>query len=504
MNGLHLNFPEPKANFLNANCLIGVNGSGKSQFLETIAEIFLYLDNIYRKIDRVTVPSPPLYFEIEYSITLKGVIYNVLVIQEKKKGKLPEFKIFNQRNKEIEVKSQDFENYLPQKIIGYTSGENETLSIPFHAYYDVYATYTANRARKREGAGEKDYTPRFYFMDYSTNLGIVISNLVFEKSQGIDALKKQLKIEKLKSFQIILQTKQSNGPKITGPNGEKGILLTDELKKWREFFIKSATCYDYDAKQDKYTFDFYLNDATRNAFTHFFKSSYNLYSALYKFELLNNLIVDATTRKSIKRDRIDRRLNIKMPSVPNKDKVLHYSELKLVLTNSQVIDYLSLSDGEHQFFNIFGTIILIDHDNSLFLLDEPETHFNPQWRRSFISHLRKLTKSRKQDFFLTSHSPFIVSDSRKESIFIFERASKDKIEVKYPQQETFGASFDNILQLAFGIPDGMSEDGANKIKALKLQDDPKKIEKGLTELGESAQLLPLYRRIEMLKPKKRK
>lgn len=496
LEGLDLSFPERDADYLNANCLIGVNGSGKSQFLETIAEIFIYLDAIYRKANVMKNTSSPFSFEIAYTITKNDKKYDVNITQKNKSAKPPVITITDADENIVAFTDKDIDGFLPEKVIGYTSGENETISIPFHAYYDVYATYTASRAI--EGLSKKDYEPRFYFMDYNTNLGIVISNLVFEEVEGIDYIKNELKIGKLKSFQIILQTNQTAAPKIKTSTGESGVILTQELKKWREELIASATCYDYDEKHNKYTLDFYFNEATKDALTYFFKSAYNLYTALYKFELLNNLMIDATTRKNIERERKRRKLITKMPTVANKDKVLNYSELKLQLSNEQVIDYLSLSDGEHQFFNIFGTIIMVNHNNSLFLLDEPETHFNPKWRRLFISHLKNLTKDRKQDLFLTSHSPFIVSDTPKESVYIFERESKDHISVRPPDQETFGASLDHILRMAFDMQEVMSEEALQTIKALKEETDPAKIEEGIEKLGESSQLMPLYRRIEML------
>lgn len=492
IDGLNLTFPENGEDFLNANCLIGINGSGKSQFLETIADLFVYLDGLYRNHNKQKNISIPFLFEIVYNITIKREKYTVEIIQDKK-NKQPSFIVVDEKNSPI--KDIQFEQYLPEKIIGYTSGENETISIPFLAYYDEYANYTATRAIDK--SGHVDYEPRFYFMDYSTNLGIVISNLVFEGDNGVDELKKELKIDKIKSFQIIIQTNSSTAPGIS-VNGEKGVILTDDLKRWRDNLISAATCYDYDEKTSKYTLDYYFNESTKDALSFFFNSAYELYTALYKFELLNNLMIDRAVRKNIEKDRKERRLINKMPTVPNKDKVLHYSELKLKLQNGQSVDYLSLSDGEHQYFNIFGSIIMVNHNNSLFLLDEPETHFNPKWRRLFISHLKKLTKLRKQDLYLTSHSPFIVSDCPREYVYIFKRIDNQQIKVANPSQETFGASFDNILRMAFGMDEVMSKEASDKIEQLHKETDPKILEAEIAKLGDSPQLMPLYRRIDML------
>ncbi|MCL1446541.1 AAA family ATPase, partial [Klebsiella quasipneumoniae] len=48
-----------------------------------------------------------------------------------------------------------------------------------------------------------------------------------------------------------------------------------------------------------------------------------------------------------------------------------------------------LSDGEHQLLHSLGLCLLFRETNSLFLLDEPETHFNPHWRASFITRMRQ-------------------------------------------------------------------------------------------------------------------
>ena len=497
MKGIDIHFEEQDDEFIRANCLIGVNGSGKSQLLETIAEIFLYLDSIYRKTNRVIVGTAPMLFEIRYTITKNSEKFSVEIIQTVKKGKAPSVKIQDKNKVELKIKLDDIELYLPEKIIGYTSGENETLSIPFHFYYDDYADYVAKKALNN--TNEDDYEPRFYFMDYNTNLGIAISNLIFENVEGLKNLTDELQIKKLQSFQIVLQTKQTAAPKIRSVTDEIGVILTEELKMWRDYLKKSCTCYDYDQKDEKYTFDFLNTTVTRDALKYFFKTPYKLYAALYKFEILNNLIVDKATRTNIQKLRNQRKLNSKMPTVPDKDKVMRYSELKLILENNQTIDYLNLSDGEHQFFNIFGTVLMINQENSLFLLDEPETHFNPKWRRLFISKLKEISENRTQDLFITSHSPFIVSDSKQDSVFIFNRLSKDEIEITPPKQETYGSSFNHILKMAFKMDETISEESLNYIEKLLISNDATEIENGLDKIGESAQVLSLYRRLEMLK-----
>jgi predicted ATPase len=66
----------------------------------------------------------------------------------------------------------------------------------------------------------------------------------------------------------------------------------------------------------------------------------------------------------------------------------------------------SFSDGEHQMLHTLGLCLLFKNTNSLFLLDEPETHFNPDWRANFITRLyQSLDGSGENEVLVTTHTP---------------------------------------------------------------------------------------------------
>lgn len=490
LNGLELFFYHDKNSSIEPNCFIGVNGSGKSQVLETIAELFYYLDKLYgNPFNKTIVSNAPLLFELDYSLTIKNKKYLIQIKQHQPKGKAPEI-LITQNGKNVDWHLDSMHLYLPQKIVAYTSGANETLSFPFLDYYDEYAEYTAKRAFGTE-KGE-DYEPRFYLMDYTTNIGVVIANLVYFQSKKLQDILETDNLKSLRNFQLVIQTKQNAAP-------SNGIILTEELEKWIQNLKSVATCHEYSPKENKYTLDFYNNKATREALKFYFKKPIDFYTALYKIELLNNLIIESNYLKEIKRKRKTRQSLIRNPVVPDKDKVLHYSEIKLRHKSGELINYLSLSDGEHQFMNVFGTILMSDFDNALFLLDEPETHFNPKWRREFMNNLNEIAGGRYQDYFITSHSPFIVADSKREKVYIFKKDSKNKLEVTQPTNETYGSNFDFILKMAFEMESTISQKSLDEINELQKSESIEDIEKGLVEFGDSSEKLYLLRRIEELK-----
>jgi energy-coupling factor transporter ATP-binding protein EcfA2 len=87
----------------------------------------------------------------------------------------------------------------------------------------------------------------------------------------------------------------------------------------------------------------------------------------------------------------------------NRNKRIWFSVLKVrfwpVGERKNAVDYVSLSDGEHQQALILGIYAMINEKNALFLLDEPESHFNPQWRVKFVQRLMDLRGSRDDQSF---------------------------------------------------------------------------------------------------------
>jgi restriction system-associated AAA family ATPase len=107
-----------------------------------------------------------------------------------------------------------------------------------------------------------------------------------------------------------------------------------------------------------------------------------------------------------------------------------------------------LSDGEHQLLHSLGLCLLFRNTNSLFLLDEPETHFNPDWRANFITRLRQClpgTDNVGQEMLITTHSPFLISDSKPEKVLVFKKDKKTRdVSISNPPFNTLGASINKI------------------------------------------------------------
>jgi restriction system-associated AAA family ATPase len=142
-----------------------------------------------------------------------------------------------------------------------------------------------------------------------------------------------------------------------------------------------------------------------------------------------------------------------VPILPLDERVIRFEDLILRKEGVTAPVYAkSLSDGEHQFLHTLGLCLLFKNTNALFLLDEPETHFNPDWRSKLISRIRDCfgTSYRKtiREMLITTHTPFLISDSTPENVLVFKKEDQS-VTVSRPDYNTLGASINKITMKTF-------------------------------------------------------
>jgi restriction system-associated AAA family ATPase len=293
----------------------------------------------------------------------------------------------------------------------------------------------------------------------------------------------------------------------------KGIQLTDELEQIIDHLQRSSTCWDYETKEERYTFDFFVDAETSRAFGTFWKASIDLYSSLHKLAMLNDLAIPKQTRTRFKKDTEARRFASRLPEPQDEDKVFRFERVNFEAVSGGIVDYVSLSDGEHQLAQLLGTFLMISFPGVLFLLDEPESHFNPQWRVKFISRLKDLptpngnrrdhSAASRQDALMTTHAPFIPSDIARNRVLIFSKdEATGRAKVRLPDIETFGTTFEGILDECFDVRPPISQEPRDEISRLQRSKSKKAIKDGMKELGYSVGKAVLADRLRQLEKKK--
>lgn len=493
-------------------CLLGKNGTGKSQFLQIIAEIFQAAWHEHCPQEEATGANSELLFEIIYEIDLSdGGIKRVKLSRTREpSGRISNLRMELRGENGFEAVADNhdpvFGRHLPPLIVAYTSGDNETLSLPFYISRSGYADSVAKAAKKDLKAIVPDN--RLVLLDYSTHLEVLIANLMIGATDLRHELVKHANLSALHSFRLVIQLNHPGGPKIRGKNpNRKGVQTTDELERYIAQLCNSATCWDYEPSREVYTLDYLVDTESRKAFSTFWATTMDLYRSLHKLAMLNDLMIPKKARERLRRNIKTRKFASKLPEPQDEAKVFKIDEVRFEKVapsgSSPDVDYVSLSDGEHQQAQLFGIIAMFRDRNTLFLLDEPESHFNPQWRAKLITRLMDLPVEGlgEQEFILTTHAPFVPSDMHREQVRIFSKED-EKLSARKPEIETFGATYDSILSHCFGVDPPISQLAREKINDLKNKATAEEIEREMPRIGSSVEKALLADRLFELKNQK--
>ena len=451
-------------------CFVGLNGSGKSNILEAISEIFYYLENFVKGVKQ---NNSSFGFELSYLLSKQAYQMN----SNKPIESDLEVLIVKKVNQNPTVKGkEDIGDVLPTQIVGYSSGMNELISNPYikmdFQYLDEFDKLTG-----ADAIGNELSLNRMFFMDYDLNKLITICNFLFDKDKNLAPLKREIKIESLHSFTISLQLRKENKQPIKLPSKLK--LTIEKLKHSSTLFWEKKEKTNK-GEYKEYIFSFWVNDSTKKAIKKNFGNAFELFKDLYFLRLLNNHLIGSKTQKQIREGDLKTNISALLPKHEEVKKIFNISDIAFRKVGlKEPIYYKQLSDGEHQLLHVVGMMLLVDREGTLFLLDEPETHFNPDWRSKFVSILNECVKNengiREQEVVLTTHSPFIVSDCKPEKVFRFFRKKNHKIDFEQPNFNTYGASINKITSKLFKKKETISNLVLTELKAIKDKFDNKEI-----------------------------
>lgn len=551
----YFDFRNTEGNIL---ALIGLNGSGKSQLLELIAETFAYLERKKRKDFKTRnwfdCDIKLSYFISEVDLELHEHEYSVWIDRQGY--------VHCTKNGE---EFFDLENLsLPSHVIGYSSGLNENLQRAFIKNSIQYLDVMNAKRRLEENLmliqhdqdihRQKNTEIRQEFFDQR-----IKNKYLYYKARYPGVFPDIGEIRVSDSYNLGLRATPVPMMKYLDHDSTclllagLGILNSEEQKKLfnkeQRFKWVYAVKFRYDLRKFKYdpgalldiekliqciggvesrnftplsertSEDFYnqfeldylvgeilldfsepkLHEKLRDAF---FESKI-LFEKLYRIQLLGAEFWPSNIKRDLRQDKFD--LNVKKPqkwAAP-----LQVLYLKLCDEREQVINFEDLSDGEAQLTQMLAMSATFKESRVLFLLDEPETHLNPAWRTYFHSYLDEATKTVHDypnpwlQYFISTHSPFMISSLKKENILFFKRNHNNLIELEPVADETYGASFDVIIKSFFELKTLISQtvvDDINQRLNMSRNIEEKKslidwIDK---ELGDSMEKAYLLKKLE--------
>ena len=124
-----------------------------------------------------------------------------------------------------------------------------------------------------------------------------------------------------------------------------------------------------------------------------------------------------------------------------------------IFTNSSgdKFDINELSSGEKQLFLRTLAIKMLNPENSIILIDEPELSLHPKWQQKIVDVYRKIGKN--NQIIIARHSPHTLGSVKKENIMLLDKNDDGEIIVKTGDElyNSYGQPTDRVLKDIMGL-----------------------------------------------------
>ncbi|WP_426711156.1 AAA family ATPase [Cetobacterium sp. SF1] len=141
-------------------------------------------------------------------------------------------------------------------------------------------------------------------------------------------------------------------------------------------------------------------------------------------------------------------------------------------SNGEEFDINDLSSGEKQLFVRTLAIKMLEPENSIILIDEPELSLHPKWQQKILEVYKRIGKN--NQIIVATHSPHILGSVPKENLIVLTRNENGEIKAlqNLDLYDSFGQPVDRILEDIMGLETTRDPKVFNSLNKLrKLVDD---------------------------------
>ncbi|HET6432557.1 AAA family ATPase [Dyella sp.] len=440
--------------------VIGWNGTGKSNVLEAIAIIFRDLiakkrmpEFVFQLAYRMGNGDATMHIHIDADPDRKKepfVIHVATDAEARGEGTLissfdDQEQISAKRGKKIKLTAlhSDEHLYLPRYVFSYYSGESLRMHDVFRPYLESYD----NKLRNGEDPGLKRL---FYAMPVHSQF-VLLAFLIQQSDVVRTFLDKHLGLDPDEGIESVLfvirqppwKSKASDGdPRFWNARG----VVRDFLARLYDIALApieisrriSTSIWNKQTLQFKYLYVKDIGALRRlvgdQAPAQFFRDLESTH--------VSELIEEVRIRVRLKK-------------------------------NDSSVTFRELSEGEQQLLTVLGLLRFTAENESLFLLDEPDTHLNPRWCVDYLNYLKSFVghHSDARDnshIVLTTHNPLAIAELVKEQVQILYREPEaHSVIAENPAVDPKGMGFAGIVTSdMFGLGSSLDKPTNDDLLAL--------------------------------------
>lgn len=175
--------------------------------------------------------------------------------------------------------------------------------------------------------------------------------------------------------------------------------------------------------------------------------------------------------------------------------LIHETRIKVRMKNlGDTITFKELSEGEQQLLTVLGLLKFTQDEESLFLLDEPDTHLNPAWTLKYLNLLKDVVGEHETSHIIVcTHDPLLIGGLVRSQIQIFEKDEiNGKIKATPPEHDPRGMGVAALLTSElFGLSTTLDMETQKKLdkkrelylKSERTPDENEEMRKLADELG---------------------
>lgn len=396
LNSITIDFDEKSFN----SVVIGKNGTGKSNLLEAITIIFRNL-SLQENIN--------FDFEIDYNVR------NTKIRIVSKDKKIEYYQFVEGAYSKISKKLFYQHNYIPNYVFGYYSGVSDRFQNLFQKHDEIYRDQLIHDE-------DRAIRPLFWASPQHAQF-VLLAFYLDDDPKAKEFLKEYLDISEISSIDIQFKEPEWTHPK-TPENlwGAEGAVLRFFKDLYDDLGMPVAETVRKKVGMKKHK----------------------------TYQTMNFKIEDLKTFRQILGSRKPKDLFRLLESTLLSD-LLEKIDVKVNFSKTEEeISFFDFSEGQKQILTVLGLLRFTNNEDSLFLLDEPDTQLNPKWAKNYLKILREYAGSTdSSQLIMTTHSPIVFSGLEKSEVIILKRDINGNVVAENPDTDPKGLGFSSILTSEF-------------------------------------------------------